>query len=76
MRDTSNLISDVVWVAIGAPIISFIWLLLSRGWTGLLGTSESSVIKEWTKSGFWIVLCLSYTVGIVMLLYAYFVKGR
>jgi len=76
MRDTSNLVSDVLWVVLGAPIISFVWLLLSRGWTNLLGTSQDDAVKGWTNSGFWIVLWLSFSVGIAMLLYVYLVKSR
>jgi hypothetical protein len=76
MHTPSTLPSDLLWVLLVPPIITFIWLFFSRGWTGLLGTSDSDAVKGWTTSGFWIVLSLSYAISIAMFLYAYFVKGR
>ena len=72
----SKVVSDLLWVLLVPPIVTFVWLLLSRGWTGLLETSDNDTVKGWTKSGFWIVLSLSYAVCIALFIYAYFLKGQ
>lgn len=75
MRIGHELISDLIWVLLVPPAVTFGWLILSRGWTNVLGTSDSTVVRGWTRSGFWIVLILSYAVCIGLFVYAYFVRG-
>jgi hypothetical protein len=76
MHSASTVLSDLLWVLLVPPAVTFVWLLFSRGLTGILGTSDNDAVRGWTQSGFWIVLSLSYVVSIAMFLYAYFVKGR
>ena len=75
MNTGHELISDLIWVLLVPPAVTFGWLILSRGWTSVLGTSDSTVVRGWTKSGFWIVLILSYVVSIGLFVYAYFLRG-
>ena len=72
MKGTSSLSHDLLLFLIIPPAGTFAWLLLSRGWTNALGTSDSEAVKGWTKSGFWIVLISLYAVCLAMLLYKYF----
>jgi hypothetical protein len=75
MKIHHHLLSDVMWVILVPPIITFAWLLFSRGLTNIFGTSDNKAVQGWTKSGFWIVLILSYVVSIGMFVYAYFIRA-
>ncbi len=72
MKQTSSLLHDLILFAVIPPIGTFAWLLFSRGWTGILGTSDNATVKGWTNAGFWIVLVLLYIVCLAMLFYKYF----
>ena len=72
MKHTSSLLHDLVLFAVIPPIGTFAWLSFSRGWTGILGTSDNTAVKGWTRSGFWMVLVLLYLVCFAILIYKYF----
>jgi hypothetical protein len=74
LRSGQDLFSDLIWVLLVPLAVTLGWLLLSRGWAGLLGTTNSTAVKGWTKSGFWIVLGLSYAISIGLFVYAYFMR--
>jgi hypothetical protein len=59
---------------LGPPIMTALWLLFSRGWLGLMGTSESETVRGWTQSGTWIILILLYVIGFSVTAYGYFVR--
>jgi len=48
--------------------------LLSRVWTGVLGTAKRPRVLRWTKSGFWIVMGGLYVIGIALFIYAHFIR--
>ena len=75
MKTGQELISDLMWFVLVPPAGAFCWLLFSRGWTNLLGTTDSTVVRGWTKSGFWIVLIILYAMSIGLFVYAYFMRG-
>ena len=75
MRNNSHIFTDLLWVLLVPPIGTFAWLLFSRGWTGLLGTTDNETVRGWTKSGFWVVLSILYAVGIAFFIYKYFLMG-
>ena len=64
----------MIWVLLVPPIMTFLWYLLSRVWTGILGTSQSPRVKGWMRSGAWAIMGGLYAIGIVLLIYAHFVK--
>ena len=68
----ASLFHDLLLFMVIPPLGAFAWLLLSRGWTNALGTSDSEVVKGWTNSGFWKVLIALYAVCLAMLVYNYF----
>jgi hypothetical protein len=72
MSENSHILNDLLWVIFVPPIGTLAWLLFSRGWTGILGTTDNETVRGWTTSGFWIVLSLLYAVGFAFLIYKYF----
>ncbi|WP_207901278.1 hypothetical protein [Acidipila rosea] len=58
------------------PIITAIWWLFSAGWSGLLGTSESDVVKSWRRPAMWTVLAVCYILMFGITAYAYFFRHR
>jgi hypothetical protein len=54
------------------PLITAVWWLLSGGWSGLLGTTESEVVKGWRKPAVWTVLIVCYVLMFGTTAYAYF----
>ena len=71
----THLLHDLLGVLLIPPIITFVWLFMSGGLAGSLGTSDSDAVRGWTKSGFWILLSLLYAVGVAFLVYKYFIRG-
>jgi len=69
------MISDLIWGLLIPPGITFVWFLMSRGLATALGTSDSSNVKGWTKSGFWLLLAALYVVCLAMFIYKYFIRG-
>lgn len=67
--------SDAIWVLLVPPIMAFLWYLLARAWTGILGTTSSPRVRTWTSSGVWIVMGTLYVVGIAFFVYAHFIKS-
>ena len=59
---------------IGPPIMTALWLLFSRVWIGMMGTSESTTVRSWTKSGTWILLGVLYVVVFSITAYGYFAR--
>lgn len=56
-----------------APLlITAVWWLLSGGWSALLGTTESEVVKSWRKPAMWTVLIVCYILMFGITAYAYF----
>lgn len=70
-----GLVHDLLGILLIPPCITFVWLLLSRGLSGTLGTSDSEAVRGWTKSGFWFLLLFLYAVGFAFLIYKYFIRG-
>jgi hypothetical protein len=58
----------------GPPIMTGLWLLFSRGWVGLMGTSESTTVRGWMKSGKWILLAALYAVAFSITAFGYFTR--
>ena len=75
MSGGSTVLSDVLWVLLVPPIMAFLWYLLARAWTGILGTTGSTRVRTWTNSGVWIVMGALYIVGIAFLVYAHFIRS-
>jgi len=65
---------QIVLVLIGAPIMACLWYLLSRGWTGVLGTTSRPRVQGWLRGGFWILLGAMYALGAGILIYAHFIR--
>ena len=57
------------------PIISVTWLVLSKGWSGFLGTTTSVAVKGWTKSGFWFLLVGCYLLMFGITAYAHLFRN-
>jgi hypothetical protein len=72
LRNTNHLLTDLLWVILVPPIMTFAWLFLSKGWSGLMGTTDSEAVRGWTTSLFWVVLSSLYSIGFVLLVYKYF----
>jgi hypothetical protein len=72
LRSNGPIFTDLLWVIFVPPIGTFAWLLFSRGWPGVLGTTDTETVRGWTRSGFWIVLSALYAVGFAFLIYKYF----
>jgi len=71
----ATVVHDLLWVLFVPPGITFIWLLMSRGLSGTLGTSDSDTVRSWTKSGFWLLLLFLYVGCFALLIYKYFIRG-
>jgi hypothetical protein len=54
------------------PIITAVWWLLSGGWSGLMGTTQSDVVKSWRKPALWTVLIVCYVLMFGITAFAYF----
>lgn len=73
MRDGALPIEQqIILDLVGPPIITAFWLLFSRGWVGLLGTSGGTTVRGWIKSGTWILLIVLYIVAFSITAYGYF----
>lgn len=57
---------------IGPPVITGIWWILARGWAGLMGTTNSDVVRGWQKPALWIVLIGCYFIMFGITIGAYF----
>jgi len=65
---------QIVLDLICPPIITAVWLHLSRGWAGAMGTTEKSTVRGWIKSGKWILLIVLYVVAFSITAYGYFTQ--
>ena len=74
MSHSSGLPSDVIWLILVPPVMAGMFYLLSRVWTGVLGTAKRPRVLRWTKSGFWIVMGGLYVIGIALFIYAHFIR--
>ncbi len=55
------------------PAGTIVCWLMCKGLAIQLGTSNSEVVRGWTRSGFWIVLCAAYTLMFSITIYT---EGR
>lgn len=63
---------EVALLLFGPPIMTVCWLLMSRGWAGLVqGGTVSERTKKRQKLEFRIVLTVLYAIGLGVALYAY-----
>ncbi len=63
---------QIVLDLVAPPLLTGLWWLLSRAWSGLLGTTNSGVVRGWQQSGTWIILVVCYFLMFGMTLYGYF----
>ena len=75
MIRTSGLVSDAIWVLLVPPIMTALWFLLCRVWTGMLGTTSRARVQRWMRSGLWIVMGGLYAIGLAFFIYAHFIKS-
>lgn len=75
MTTSSRLVSDALWVLLVPPGMTAAWYVLSRGWTNMLATTNTPVVKGWMRSGTWILMVALYIVGIAFFIYAHFLKS-
>lgn len=75
MTKGSGLLSDAVWVLLVPPVMTALWYLLARAWTGLLGTANRPRVRGWTRSGIWIIMGGLYVIGIAFFIYAHVIKS-
>ena len=54
------------------PAVTGMWWLLAGGWSGVLGTGNSEVVKSWRKPALWTVLIVCYVVAFGVTIYGYF----
>jgi uncharacterized membrane protein HdeD (DUF308 family) len=56
---------QIALLLLGPPITTFVWLLMSRGWAGLVqGGAVSEHTKKRQKWEFWILLTVMYAIGL------------
>ena len=75
MSNGSQLLSDAIWVLLVPPVMTALWYLLARAWTGMLGTTDRPRVRGWMHSGLWIIMGGLYIIGIAFFVYAHFIKG-
>jgi hypothetical protein len=68
------LYQQILYDIIIPPVGAAIWLLMSKGWSGALGTTDSQAVRGWTKSGFWALLVAAYVLMFSITIYAYFTR--
>lgn len=56
------------------PIMACLWYLLSRGWTGALGTTNRPRVRGWLRGGFWILMGAMYVLMGAIFFYKHFIK--
>lgn len=62
---------QIVIDVLAPPLITSIWWLLSGGWSALLGTADSEVVRGWRKPAMLTVLIGCYALMFGMTIYAY-----
>jgi ABC-type molybdate transport system permease subunit len=64
---------QIILDLIAPPVITGLWLLLSRGWSGVLGTTDNKVVRSWRKPAALAILVACYLVmfGITLIAYLF-----
>jgi hypothetical protein len=58
----------------GPPVITGIWWLMSKGLQANLGTSDDSVVADWTRSLGKFILTALYLIGFGLTIYTYWIN--
>lgn len=74
-QDAAPVWVQLVFIAVGPPIMALLFAVLSRGWAGavagILGRRVSGTTKREQAWEFWFVLLTCYAVAIGVMVYAH-----